>query len=169
MDAPGLAHLTFGFASLVLGVGVFSRPKGTSLHRAIGALYVLSMFGLNLTALLIYRVFGGFGPFHALSLINLALLFAGFGTVLLQRPRRSWLRYHYYFMGWSYVGLLAATATEITVRVVGWPFVVAVTGPTITVTILGGAVVQFLKRRTMLRLGAGLRSDKQMELARSGA
>ena len=29
------------------------------------------MFGLNVTALLIYRVFGRFGAFHILSVINL--------------------------------------------------------------------------------------------------
>ena len=167
MDAPGIAHVAFGLASLVLGISVFSRRKGTNLHRAIGALYVFSMFGLNVTALLIYRVFGGFGAFHVLSLINLALLLAGFGTVLLQRPHKRWLRCHYYLMGWSYVGLLAATATEITVRVVGWPFALAVAAPTIGVTVLGGALVQFLERPTMRRLG-GRRSNKRMEPARSG-
>ena len=62
MGVTGLAHVTLGFASLVLGVGVFSLSKGTDLHRAIGALYVFCMFALNLTALLIYRVFGGPGP-----------------------------------------------------------------------------------------------------------
>jgi len=55
MNAPGIAHVGFGFASLVLGAGIFVLPKGTALHRAAGTVYVLSMFGLNLTALLIYR------------------------------------------------------------------------------------------------------------------
>ena len=59
MDAPGIAHISFGFAALVLGVGIFSLAKGTDLHRAVGALYILSLFGLNVTALLIYKVFGG--------------------------------------------------------------------------------------------------------------
>jgi len=168
MDVSGFVHVTFGLASLVLGVGVFSLSKGTDLHRAVGALYVFSMFGLNLTALLIYRVFAGFGVFHVLSLINLAILLAGFGTVLLQRPRKTWLRYHYYFMAWSYVGLLAATGTEITVRVVHWSFAPAVAAPTIAVTVFGGALVQFLERRTILRLG-GRRSNKRMEPSRDGS
>ena len=163
MDASGFAHVTFGLASLVLGVGVFSLSKGTDLHRAVGALYVFSMFGLNVTAMLIYRVFGGFGVFHIVSLINLALLLVGFGTVLLQRPRRSWLRYHSYFMGWSYVGLVAATGTEITVRVVDWSLALAVAAPTIAVTFLGGAIVQVLQRRTLLRLGSSLLSRADVE------
>ena len=169
MDAPGFALVTFGLASLVLGVGVFSLSKGTDLHRAVGALYVFSMFGLNVTAMLIYRVFGGFGVFHVVSLINVALLLAGFGTVLLQRPRKRWLKYHYYFMGWSYVGLLAATGTEITVRVVHWSFVLAVAAPTIAVTLLGGAVVRVLERRTMRRLGSSPPSHKRTEPTRIGS
>ena len=169
MDAPGTAHVAFGFASLTFGIVVFSLPKGTNAHRAAGALYVLSMFGLNVTALVIYRVFGGFGAFHVLSLINLALLLAGFGAVLLQRPHKTWLNYHYYFISWSYVGLVAATATEITVRLVKWPLAFAVVAPTIAVTMLGGFLVQFLKRRTMLRLASGLRSNKRMEPTRAGS
>ena len=155
MDASGIAHIIFGFTSLVLGVGIFSLAKGTNLHRAVGALYVLSMFGLNVTALLIYRIFGRFGGFHVLALINLAVLLAGFGTVLLKRPRKRWLRNHYYFMGWSYVGLWAATMTEITVRVVGWSLGVAVAVPTIAVTVLGGAWVQLRQRQTLARVRSG--------------
>ena len=41
-------------------------------------------------------------------------------------------------MGWSHVGIWAATLTEITVQVLGWSFAVAVVVPTITVTMLGG-------------------------------
>jgi len=112
MAPLGVAHVSCGFASLVLGAGVFSLGKGTDLHRAVGALYVLSMFGLNLTAMLIYNLFGGVGVFHVISLINLAILLAGFFTVLLQRPRKRWLHNHYYLMGWSYVGLWAALAAR---------------------------------------------------------
>ena len=155
MDASGIAHIIFGFTSLVLGVGIFSLAKGTNLHRAVGALYVLSMFGLNVTALLIYRIFGRFGVFHVLALINLAVLLAGFGTVLLKRPRKRWLRNHYYFMGCSYVGLWAATMTEITVPVAGWSLAVAVAVPTIAVTVLGGAWVQLRQRQTLARVKSG--------------
>jgi uncharacterized membrane protein len=155
MHAPGIAHVIFGFTSLVLGVGIFSLTKGTALHRAVGALYVLSMFGLNVTALTIYRVFGGFGVFHIFSLINIVLLLAGFSAVLLQRPRKKWLRYHYYFIGWSYVGLWAATVSEVITRVPGWLFAVAVAVPTIAVTLLGGAWVQLWQHRTLARFTGG--------------
>jgi len=152
MAPLGIAHVACGFVSLVLGAGVFSLAKGTDLHRAVGALYVLSMFGLNLTAMLIYNLFGGVGVFHVISLINLAILLAGFFTVVLQRPRKRWLRNHYYLMGWSYVGLWAAFATEITVRVVRWPLATAVTIPTALVILLGGAFVRLREQHTMRSL-----------------
>ena len=158
MQASGLAHTAFAAASLVLGVGLFGFPKGTELHRAVGALYVLNMFGLNVTALTIYRVFGGFGAFHVLSLINLAILLAGFAAAFLRRPRRTWLAYHYYFMGWSYVGLCAAAGAELAVRVLGLPFAAGVTAPTIIITLLGGAWVQLNHRRTLARIVVGRRS-----------
>jgi len=149
MDAPGIAHVTFGFAALVLGAGIFTLAKGTDLHRAVGTLYVLSMFGLNVTSLLIYNLFGGFGVFHVIALINLTMLLAGLFTVILKRPRKRWLRNHYYLMGWSYVGLWAAFATEITVRVVHWPLATAVTVPTVAVVVLGGALVRLREQHTM--------------------
>jgi len=158
VEPSGIAHTGFAAASLVLGVGVLRRPKGTELHRIIGVLYVFCMFGLNVTALTIYRVFGDFGAFHVLSVINLAILLAGFGAVFLKRPRRTWLQYHYYLMGWSYVGLWAATATEIAVRIPGVSFIAGVTVPTVCVTIAGGAWVQLQKRRTLATVKQGQRA-----------
>ncbi len=72
-----LAHAGFSVASLLLGVGVFRLAKGTELHRVVGVAYVLSLFAVNVTALTIYRIFGRFGVFHALSVVNLAILLAG--------------------------------------------------------------------------------------------
>ena len=97
-----------------------SAGPGTQLHRVIGYLYVASMLGLNVTALLIYRVFGTFGPFHVLAVISLATVVAGLLPAFFKRPPGKWLRRHYEGICWSYVGLLAATAAEIAVRL---PFV----------------------------------------------
>ena len=151
MEASGIAHVAFGIASLALGAAVLSSTKGTTVHRALGALYVLCMFALYVTALTIYRAFGGFGVFHVLTVINLPILLAGFAAVLLKLPRGRWLRYHYYLMAWSYVGLWAATATEIAVRIPGVSFWWAVALPTMAVVLGGGACVQLLQRRTLTR------------------
>jgi uncharacterized membrane protein len=111
----GMAHLTSALAALALGAFVLTEPKGTLSHRAFGIGYVMAMLMVNVSALAIYRLTGLFGPFHALALVSLATLARGACAVLLRRL--GWLHTHATCMAWSYVGLLAATAAEIAVRV----------------------------------------------------
>lgn len=169
MHPTAVAHVTLGIASLLLGATTLALPKGTDFHRAVGALYVLCMFGLNLTALTIYRLFGGFGVFHALALLSLLTLLAGFAAVVLKRPRAGWLDRHYYFMGWSYVGLVAATVSEGTTRVPGWSFAVAVAVPTFAVVIIGGSWVHLRHHRTLERLAADGAARTTSLMRRPGA
>jgi hypothetical protein len=75
------------------------------------------MLGLNLSALAIYRLTGHFGTFHVLALSSLATLAAGLLPVLLRRPRRYWLEWHYFGVGMAYAGLIAAFINELLVRV----------------------------------------------------
>ena len=120
VDALGYIHMAFGGLAIVLGLCIFRNVKGTRLHRLLGYLYIASMLGLNVTGLMIYRVFRIFGPFHVLAVVSLLTLLAGFVPVYFKRPSDKWLQRHYEMMCWSYVGLLAATAAEISVRL---PFV----------------------------------------------
>lgn len=120
MGILGLIHVGFGMLALVLGLVIFRITKGTQLHRRLGYLYVASMLGLNVTALLIYRVFGTFGPFHVLAVISLVTVVGGLIPAYFKQPKEKWLRRHYEGICWSYVGLLAATSAEIAVRL---PFV----------------------------------------------
>jgi uncharacterized membrane protein len=106
------AHTFFGFASLAFGLSVFLMRKGTSRHKLIGKCYVGVMLGLNLTAFGIYKVFGGFGLFHWLAVLSLATLIPAYLAVLFRTKIKTWLSYHYEFMAWSYIGLLAATSNE---------------------------------------------------------
>jgi hypothetical protein len=80
------------------------------------------MVGLLFTSFLIYRLFGHFGPLHILSVISFATLFIGFLPAWTRRPRQSWVDRHYFYMSYSYGGLVAATAAEIAVRVLNSPF-----------------------------------------------
>jgi len=145
MDTLGSIHVVFGLCALVIGTLVVLIRKGTRFHRAIGHGYFASMLGLNVTALLIYRVTGKFNFFHAAALFSLMCIFIGIGSVVLLRPKKLWLERHAYFMGGSYVGLVAAAASEVTSRVPGWPLGVAV-GLTTTIVVSSGVV--FLLRRT---------------------
>jgi len=84
------------------------------------------MLGLNATALFIYRLFGGVGPFHVFAVFSLVTVLLGVGAGMqVRRHRRAGrgvdrlraLEHHYAWMTWSYVGLLAAAVSEIATRV----------------------------------------------------
>jgi len=116
MSTIGIIHTSFAVLALTAGLAIFVIAKGTTLHRIIGYVYVVSMLVLNLTALTIHRLFDGFGPFHAFALASLLTLAAGFVPVYTKKPKNSWLDLHYEFILWSYVGLIAAGASEFLTR-----------------------------------------------------
>ena len=139
MNPLGLAHTLLAVAALVLGGVVVGLPKGGRRHRTLGLAYAIAMLLVNVTALMIYRLFGTFGPFHWAALISLATLAAGWIPVRRRGP--GWLVRHAYFMAWSYVGLLAALAAEITSRVPGWDFGRSVMFSSLAVFVLGGIAI----------------------------
>ena len=130
MNPLGLLHTGAAVLALATGTVVLLQRKGTRLHRRIGWAYVASMATMNGTALLIYRLFGGFGPFHVAALVSLATLAVGIATVVRRRPAHTRVEHHYWWMAYSYLGLVAAGVAETTTRsgVVGfWWAVLAAT------------------------------------------
>ena len=127
MSLLGQFHLATAIASLASGALVlFMSPKGTRRHRQVGWVYAISMLALNVTALMIYRLFGGFGPFHVAAIVSLAGLVVGVFSALRAKGSRldrdlpmrgRWVERHYYWMTWSYVGLWAAAVSEVATRV----------------------------------------------------
>jgi uncharacterized membrane protein len=115
LSALGAAHFASACAALLFGLIVLLQHKGTTSHRALGGAYVAAMILLNLTALGVYRLTGQFGPFHVLALVSLAVVIRGIAAAIRRCP--GWLVMHYYFMVWSYIGLLAAACTEVMARV----------------------------------------------------
>lgn len=142
MDALGWTHTLLASAALVLGGAVTLRTKGDRVHRTLGHLYVSSMLGLNGTALAIYDLFGGFGPFHWAALASLATVLAGISPAILRRPRGSWLEVHAHLMAWSYVGLAAAAVAEVATRALVLPFWLSVGVAGSAVIVGGGWLVQ---------------------------
>jgi len=110
----GLVHLLASCVALVAGMWVLATAKGTVRHRRIGYVYVVAMVVLNVTAMMIYRLFGGFGIFHVLALVSGATLAAGMVPLLLRRP--SGVAWHLSMMYWSVVGVYAAFVAEVLVR-----------------------------------------------------
>lgn len=137
----GPIHVAFAIAALVIGLAVLLQPKGTGTHRLLGRGYAISMLGLNVTAFMLYRLFGYFGPFHVAALISLFTVIAGFVPARWRRPRGRWVEYHAYWMSWSYVGLLAAAASEATTRIPESPFWWMVVGSTLLVVFGGMSVI----------------------------
>lgn len=140
LSAIGMVHLIFAFIALGVGLLVVLMRKGTRLHRTLGHIYFTSMLGVNITALCIYRLFGGFGVFHVLAFVSLAGVISGVGFAVLRRPLGKWLEAHRRAILWSYAGLLAAFTAEIAVRVPKTKFWPAVVFPSLLVT----AVAWFL-------------------------
>ena len=98
------------------------------------------MFGLNATAMSIYRLLGGFGPFHLAALVSLVTLIGGITAALRRRP--GWAVRHYRWMTWSYVGLLAAAVSEVGTRMPGAPFWGAVLLASAVVIGAGGHLIR---------------------------
>jgi uncharacterized membrane protein len=119
MTVLGAVHSLFGLAALAFGTAIMLRGKGTGSHRRLGWGYVASMAGLLSTSFLIYRLFGRFGPFHALAVVGTVTLLGGVLPAWRRRPSEGWVTLHYHFMAYSYAGLVAATAAEIAVRLPG--------------------------------------------------
>lgn len=114
-------HIASSSVALVLGAWVLLVHKGDRRHRRLGRAYAISMLVVNATAFGIYRLFGGFGPFHVAAIISLLTLAAGMRPVLLRPRPKAWSITHMIFMYWSVVGLYAAFASEVLVRLPARP------------------------------------------------
>jgi uncharacterized membrane protein len=139
LDPLGVVHASLGLLAVALGLAVVAMRKGTAAHRRAGLLYAIVMVLLNATALMIYELFGGFGPFHVLALVSLATVTAGVVPVWF-RPR-GWLDLHARFMSWSYAGLVAALFSEIGARLPGVGFTTGVVVPTAAVMLVASFLI----------------------------
>jgi uncharacterized membrane protein len=141
-------HIIAAVAALLLGAVVFLNRKGTRLHVQVGIGYVVSMLIMNVTALGIYRLTGSLNAFHIGAFFSLATVLAGWVPAIRRKPRDRWLRLHFEFMSWSYVGLVAALVAEIGTRLPHAPFVGAVLAGSTAVFLLGGVLIVRARSRS---------------------
>jgi uncharacterized membrane protein len=112
----GAIHAVLTLLCIAVGAVQLLRPKRGAAHRARGYFFVYAMLVADGTALLLYRFTGTFNMFHVGAMINLACIVAAI-LPMLQTPRpANWKLRHYYFISWSYVGLMSAGLTELAVR-----------------------------------------------------
>jgi uncharacterized membrane protein len=120
-SVPGGIHTAFATIALISGAVVLLRRKGTRFHRQAGYLYFASMWGLVLAG--IPMAHNGISAFHWLSAVSAASISLGLLAVLGAKAapdpakRAGRLYAHYKFMAWSYAGLVAAGASQISARV----------------------------------------------------
>ena len=131
----GFVHVLAAVAALATGFVVLADRKGTARHRLLGRAYGIAMIVMNGTALLIYELFGRFGPFHWFAVFSLASVVGGWIAALRRAP--GWRHRHAYFMVGSYVGLVAGAVAEVASRVPGWSFGPSVVGSSVIVIGIG--------------------------------
>lgn len=129
----GLIHLIVSIIALITGLFVLTTAKGTKTHKQIGYVYSISMILVNLTAFMIYKLYGKFGIFHWFAVISCLTLFAGLYPVL-RKKGKNYLLTHFNFMYWSVVGLYCAFMAEIFSRL-----------PKIILTETGEPMIAFYK------------------------
>lgn len=138
MDTTGLIHLISSLFALLFGTMVLIMKKGTKRHKQIGYAYVVSMAVLLTTALMIYRLFNGWGIFHYATVASLLTTLFGMIPVWTKKPTNKWKYQHFSFMYWSVIGLYAAFASEVLTRIPDTPFFGMVGIATGIIMILGG-------------------------------
>jgi len=107
----GQVHLIASVIALFTGLFVLVTTKGTKQHKQIGYVYAIAMIVLNITAFMIYRLYGKFGIFHWFAVISCLTLFAGLYPVI-AKTSKNYLLSHFNFMYWSVIGLYAAFMAE---------------------------------------------------------
>jgi uncharacterized membrane protein len=112
----GAVHAALALFCIIIGLIQLLRRKGGATHRARGYAFVYAMLVADGTAMLVYQFTGRFNIFHAGAIVNLVCVVLAI-VPMLRNPRPpNWKLKHYYFIAWSYVGLISAAATETVVR-----------------------------------------------------
>lgn len=147
----GLIHTITAILAVISGTIVVLNKKGTFFHKAVGRVYVILMLLLNITAFGIYRLFSGFGIFHAFALLSLFSIIGGMYPVLNRTKVKNWYAHHLETMSWSVVGLYAALAAEISVRFFSSQYffwITALSGG--IVTTVGSIIIKKMKKKAVL-------------------
>ncbi|WP_040479509.1 DUF2306 domain-containing protein [Mariniradius saccharolyticus] len=146
----GWFHLASSVVAMITGAYVLFTAKGTKTHKNIGYGYVLSMVLVCGSALGIYNLTGRFGMFHILAFVGFATLVAGMLPLLIKGIRKDFRVLHLWFMYYSVLGLYAAFASELSVRVPEKPFYTMVGIATGSIFVLGSFFI-FWKEKVWSR------------------
>lgn len=145
-------HTIFGIVALLSGAWNLFAVKGTRQHQRIGLVYAISMYGLILTSFFIYELFGGFGVFHVLAIVSGVTLTLALYFPLRRHTHSNWLVHHYFWISYSYIGLVMATGSHFFGYFPDTPFIVRALLFWAVPYVAGTAMVYGLRDRTLMRL-----------------
>src|SRR3954469_3686614 len=117
----GAIHTVLAATGIVVGLIQLLRGKGGPLHRALGYAFVYAMLIADGAAMLVFQFTGRFNILHLGALANLVCVIFAIVPVLRSPRPANWKLQHYYWISWSYAGLLAAATTEFVVRAIHLP------------------------------------------------
>ncbi len=134
----GDIHLYSAFLATAFGTMILAGRKGSVAHKRVGYAYCFSMLVVNITALMIYRLFGYFGIFHYAAVISLITLLLGMIPIMIKNTSKNIIQ-HMAWMYWSVTGLYAAFVSESLTRIPDKPFFTML-GISVTITMIGGTI-----------------------------
>ena len=111
-DVYHLSHGIVAVIALLTGTYISFAKKGTKLHKKIGYLYVITMLITIFSSFGIVELYNGFGVYHVMALISLISISIGMYFPLFKRNNSDWVIHHYYWMLYSFIGLLMALGSH---------------------------------------------------------
>lgn len=116
LTSAGTLHSVLAMFCILVGLIQLLRPERGPAHRARGYAFVYAMLVVDGTALSLYLSTGRFNVFHVGAIANLTCIVVAIVPMLCNPRPRHWRYLHYYWIAWSYVGLMSAAATQIVLR-----------------------------------------------------
>ena len=138
----GLVHFLAAIAALLLGAATLLATKGSHRHVWLGRAYAGAMGVLLVAAFVTYEVDGNFGPFHVMAIFSSLTLVAGLLPYWTGHRGSDAIRIHANFMAWSYIGLVAAGASQLVTHTVSGPAWVAVLVTSVLIVAVGVVLVR---------------------------
>jgi uncharacterized membrane protein len=137
----GAIHTAAAAVGIVTGATQVIRTRRDAFHRRMGYAYITAMVIADVSVMTVFEFTGHFNAFHFFALFNLFSMAMALRPMLMKPRPFQWKINHYMWIGWSYVGLCAAGATEFLLRVPKVHWVIATGAGTMSVMIIGGYLV----------------------------